>query len=141
MKKIVYTGMLAGIIASGACHKAEIVSVSQASISAGQGITSDTLTGTIKGTLLSGKTYYFRTDITVNKGDTLLMQAGSRLIAMGDGKSTVTSPQITCNGTFISLGTPDNHNFITVPDNQRSAASINKGLWGGIQCGDRKSVV
>jgi len=137
MKKIVYTGLLAGVAALSACHKAEIVNVSQAQISAGQGITSDTLTGTIKGTLLSGKTYYFRTDITINKGDTLLMQEGSRLVAMGDGKSTATSPQITCNGTFISLGTPDHHNFITVPDNQRNTASNNKGLWGGIQCGDQ----
>jgi hypothetical protein len=93
------------------------------------------LTGTVKGTLQSGKTYYFRTDITVNAGDTLLMLEGSRLIALGDGKSTTTSPQITCNGTFISLGTPNNHNFITVPGDLRNSSSIGKGLWGGIQCG------
>jgi hypothetical protein len=119
-----------------ACHKEESVRISQANISAGQTITSDTLSGSIKGTLASGKTYYFSSDITINQGDTLLMLAGSKLIALGDGKSTATSPQITCNGTFISLGTADANNFITVPDNLRTTDNIGKGFWGGIQCGE-----
>ncbi|MBS1565032.1 MAG: hypothetical protein JST39_11625 [Bacteroidetes bacterium] len=118
-----------------ACHKEETVSISEPKISAGQAITTDTITGAVKGTLLTGKTYYFKTDITINKGDTLLMQEGSKLLAIGDGKTTATSPQITCNGTFISLGTSANHNFITVPDNQRTTANIGAGFWGGIQCG------
>jgi len=118
-----------------ACHKEESVKISTAVISAGQTITSDTLTGSVKGTLGTGKTYYFRADITINAGDTLLMQAGSKLIALGDGKSTATSPQITCNGTFISLGTADANNYITVTDSLRTTASIGKGFWGGIQCG------
>ncbi len=117
-----------------ACHKEEAVNVSTAKIDAGQAITSDTLTGSVKGTLLSGKTYYFRTDITVNRGDTLLMQAGSRLIALGDGTSTENSPQISVNGTFISLGTEDNQNFITVTNDKRTNENIAKGFWGGIQC-------
>ncbi len=118
-----------------ACHKEETVNVSPAKIDAGQAITTDTLTGTVKGTLLGGKTYYFSSDITVNAGDTLLMQAGSKLIALGDGASTETSPQISVNGTFISLGTEDNPNFITVTDNKRINANVGKGFWGGIQCG------
>jgi hypothetical protein len=118
-----------------ACHKEEDVTISAAKITVGQAITSDTLTGSIKGTMLSGKTYYFKTDITINHGDTVLMQEGTKLIALGDGKSTATSPQITCNGTFISLGTEDNHNFITVLDSQRTTANAGKGFWGGIQCG------
>jgi len=118
------------------CHKEEAIDISVPQISAGQGITSDTLSGSIKGTLLSGKTYYFRTNITINAGDTLLMQAGSKLIALGDGTTTETSPQITNNGTFVSLGTQDNQNFITVPDDKRIAANIGKGFWGGIQCGE-----
>lgn len=122
-------------LALGACHKEEIVDVSTARISAGQTITTDTLTGTIKGTLQSGKTYYFKSDIVINAGDTLLMLEGSRLIALGDGKSTETSPQISCNGTFISLGTPNNHNFITVANELRNTSSIGKGIWGGIQFG------
>jgi len=33
-------------------------------------ITSDTLTGSVTGTLLSGRTYYFSSDITINANDT-----------------------------------------------------------------------
>jgi hypothetical protein len=134
--KVMYTltGLLM-MVSFCACHKEETVSISEAKISAGQPISTDTLTGTIKGTLKSGKTYFFKSDITINVGDTLLMLEGSRLIAIGDGKSTATSPQITCNGTFISLGTPNNHNFITIPDDLRTTANIGKGFWGGIQCG------
>lgn len=120
----------------GACHKEAKVYVSPKHEDASHPITSDTLTGAISGTLLSGRTYYFSADITINDKDTLLMQPGSRLIAVGDGKSPATSPQITCNGTFLSLGTADSNNYITVPDNLRNAASIGKGLWGGIQCGE-----
>ena len=131
-----YNFFLTGLLLLAACHKSEDVNISPAKISGSHPITSDTLTGTVKGTLQSGRTYYFSADITINQGDTLLMQAGSRLIAIGDGKTTATSPQITCNGSFISLGAEDNNNFITVPDNLRTTASIGKGLWGGIQCGE-----
>ncbi|HEX6428851.1 MAG TPA: hypothetical protein VF008_14245 [Niastella sp.] len=123
-------------LALAACHKEEMVDISPAKFTVGQTITTDTLTGTVKGTLQSGKTYYFSSDIRINKGDTLLMLEGSKLIALGDGKSTATSPQITCSGTFISLGTPANHNFITVSDELRNPGSIAKGIWGGIQCSD-----
>ena len=130
----VYSLLLASFLVLG-CHKEATVEVSTKKISIGQAITSDTLTGSVKGTLQTGRTYYFSKDITINQGDTLFMQEGSKLLAIGDGKSTATSPQITCNGTFISLGTSTNHNFITVPDAQRTTANIGKGFWGGIQCG------
>jgi hypothetical protein len=128
-------GLLVAIMMQAACHKEEQVSISPAEISAGEPITSDSLTGSVKGTLLSGKTYFFSSNITINAGDTLLMQPGSRLIAIGDGLSTRTSPQITCNGSFISLGTSTNQNYVTVLDKLRDTSSIGKGIWGGIQCG------
>ncbi|HEY4147803.1 MAG TPA: hypothetical protein VGM41_02685 [Chitinophagaceae bacterium] len=132
----ILTGLLASIVlALSACHKEETVSIAVAKISAGQAITSDTLVGSVKGTLQTGHTYYFKTDITINQGDTLLLQEGTKLLAIGDGKTTATSPQITCNGTFISLGTAVNNNFITVPAAQRTTANLGKGFWGGIQCG------
>lgn len=138
-KNIWLLGLLG--VAFSACHKEESVKVSTAAISTGQAITSDTLTGTVKGTMLTGHTYYFSSDITINAGDTLLMQEGTRLIALGDGKSTATSPQITCNGTFISLGTQDNNNYITVLDSMRKTANIGAGFWGGIQCGENSGDV
>lgn len=124
------------VLAMAACHKAEDVFVSPKKVEASHPITTDTLTGAVSGTLLSGKTYYFSSDITINEHDTLLMQPGSTLIAIGDGIKTETSPQITCNGTFISLGTGTDNNYITVPDAQRMASNAGKGFWGGIQCGE-----
>lgn len=132
-KNIILLGLLG--VAFSACHKEESVKVSTAAVTVGQTITSDTLSGSVKGTMVSGHTYYFRSDITINAGDTLLMQAGTKLIALGDGKTTATSPQITNNGTFISLGTQDNNNFITVKDSLRTTSNIGAGFWGGIQCG------
>lgn len=124
--------LFAGLIA---CHKKESVRISEPVINAGQEITSDTIGGNIKGTLKTGKTYYFKTDIIVNSGDTLLLQEGVKLIAIGDGSSYNKSPQITVNGTFISLGTQVNPNYITVMPDQRIQANAFKGIWGGVQGG------
>lgn len=123
-----------------ACHKSELTDISQPLIQSGNVITSDTLKGTIKGTLLSGKTYYFSSDITVNDGDTLLMQNDVRLIALGDGKTWQTSPEIIMHGTFISLGTQDKPNYITVKNSadlhtqasQQTYSNVFQGYWGGI---------
>lgn len=117
-----------------ACHKAELVNISQPVIQAGNAIKSDTLAGSVKGTMLSGKTYYFKSDITVNDGDTLLMQSGVKLIAIGDGTTWQKSPQISVHGTFISLGTKDQPNYITVSDAQRKYENAFGGIWGGIVC-------
>lgn len=130
-----------GLVLS-ACHQEEMVNVSKALIKTANGITSDTLQGTIKGTCLSGKTYYIKSDITVNDGDTLLLQEGVHLIVLGDGKTTATSPEMFIHGTFISLGTKDKPNFITVKNaddlHAQAAAqnytSVFQGWWGGITC-------
>jgi hypothetical protein len=127
-------------LALSACHQKEIVNVSIALVKTANAITSDTLKGTIKGTLLAGKTYYFKSDITINDGDTLLLQNGVNLIALGDGLTDATSPEIFVHGTFISLGTKENPNFITVKnaaDLHAQAANQNYtnvffGWWGGI---------
>lgn len=125
-----------------ACHKAETLNISKAVIQISQPITTDTLKGAVKGTLLAGKTYYFKTDITINDGDTLQMQAGVKLFAIGDGKTSETSPEIINHGTMISLGTKDAPNYITVQNyadlhTQASGgdySNIFKGYWGGIVC-------
>ena len=130
-----------GIVLSG-CHQKEIVEVSAALVQTANPITTDTLAGTVKGTLLSGKTYYFKTDITVNDGDTLLMQNGVHLIALGDGITAATSPEIFVHGTFISLGTQDKPNYITVKNAddlhaqaaQQNYTNVFFGWWGGITC-------
>lgn len=117
------------------CHKDETVIISKPQINVGQTITSDTLSGSIKGTLLADKTYYFKNNIVINAGDTLFIQEGVKLIALGDGSSYEKSPQITVNGTFISLGTQDKPIFLTVESSQAVPENAFKGIWGGIQGG------
>ena len=129
------TAIVSALIMLAGCHKEETVNISKPLVVTSQGIASDTLSGSVKGSMISGKTYYFRTDITINAGDTLFMQPGAKLISLGDGASYSTSPQITVNGTFISNGTQEQQNWITVPTEKKTTANIFKGFWGGIQCG------
>ncbi|HTY35574.1 MAG TPA: hypothetical protein VMH23_00590 [Bacteroidota bacterium] len=117
------------------CNKSNptSVEVSTPTIQIGQSISSDTLPSAAKGTCLSGKTYYFKSDVTVNAGDTLYLQAGTKLIAICDGLTPATSPMLLINGTFISDGTKAKPVWITVPDLQRTTSNLTAGLWGGIQ--------
>jgi hypothetical protein len=132
----------AAAILSASCHKAEVAKISQPVVQAGNIIKSDTLTGSVKGTLLSGKTYYFSSNITVNGGDTLLMQPGSKLLAICDGLTYQTAPEIFVHGSFISLGTQAQPNYITVTNadqlhseaGQQNYTDVFKGWWGGIFC-------
>jgi len=142
--KTYYNIIIAAVFCTlfGACHKEENARISQPVVQVGSIIKSDTLSGNVKGTLSSGKTYYFASNITVNGGDTLLMQAGSKLIALGDGKTYQTAPEIFVHGTFISLGTQANPNYITVSSaatlhsqaDQQNYTNVFQGWWGGIYC-------
>ncbi|GAA4202644.1 hypothetical protein GCM10022289_17690 [Pedobacter jeongneungensis] len=122
-----------------ACHKEEDLILSMPVVQAGSLISSENLVGNVKGTMQAGKTYYFDKDITVNDGDTLLMQSGVTLIAVGDGTKDK-APQLTVHGTFISLGTKEKPNYITIQNaatyhTEASAAkydNVFKGSWGGI---------
>ncbi|GAA3984943.1 hypothetical protein GCM10022210_41260 [Mucilaginibacter dorajii] len=130
------------LITLSACHKAELAIISAPVRLVSNGITSDTLKGAVRGTMLAGKTYYFKTDITVNEGDTLQMQEGVKLIAIGDGKTYQTAPEIIMHGTFISLGTKEKPNYITVQNADtyhtealaQNYTDVFKGWWGGIVC-------
>lgn len=118
-----------------ACNKSEDVNISQPEYNVGEEITTDTLSGAVKGTMKSGRTYFFKADITVNEGDTLLMQSGSKLVAIGDGLTPATSPMVIVNGAFFSLGTKENPNYIGVEESKRSYENAFKGYWGGIAYG------
>ena len=93
------------------------------------------LTGAIKGTMLSGKTYTLSGDVTVNEGDTLLLQKGVKVYMTNNADVIV-------KGTLLSLGTKDQPNYFTVKDgvktNDQSVNPDNddayKGLWTGINC-------
>jgi hypothetical protein len=94
------------------------------------------LSGSVKGTMLSGKTYTIGGDITVNSGDTLLLQPGVT-VKVGRGKT------ILVKGVFISLGTKASPNyigpdksFVKTDDVGYSAAadSAYVGYWTGLNC-------
>lgn len=66
------------------------------------------LCGSIKGTMLAGKTYTVGCDIIINQGDTLTVQEGVTIKFTG-------KYGIGVKGSFICLGTKDKPNYITFP--------------------------
>jgi hypothetical protein len=136
------------------CTK-ESTTVSKPQFKAGSLISGDSLTSgasnPVKGTMQTGKTYYFSGPVYVNKGDTLVMQSGVKLLAKNPNAMLI------INGVFISLGTKDQPNWITGEDAYNNpakykltaytsanndpgltsggAAGTYPRLWGGIQCG------
>lgn len=136
--------MLALVVLAGlsACKKDDSdVSISNPEPTVSNGITTDTLKGTLKGTLLKNKTYYMVADVTVNSGDSLVVQEGVTVIVSGDGSTTASSPQLTINGVFISVGSKNKPVIFTVPASQQGTANVYKGYWGGIQCGSNSGDV
>ncbi|MFA5046015.1 MAG: hypothetical protein WC542_08805 [Paludibacter sp.] len=111
--------------------------VSTPPIQIGQSVSDATpLSGSVKGTMLSGKTYTIGDDVTVNAGDTLLLQSGVT-VKVGRGKT------ILVKGVLISLGSKTQPNFIG-PDKtftktdavgySSAADSAFIGYWTGINC-------
>lgn len=97
------------------------------------------LCGAIKGTMLTGKTYTIGCDVIVNIGDTLFLQPGTRI-------NVASKSAIIVKGTFISLGTQSNPNWITVngvvktdatgadPATDPAYAGKWKGLYADTSC-------
>src|SRR5258708_6321504 len=72
------------------------------------------LTGSIKGTMLAGKTYTVCGDIFVNDGDTLTIQEG---VHLNFGLNTTTNAPcgLGIKGSFFALGSKDDPIWITYP--------------------------
>ncbi|HLZ89664.1 MAG TPA: hypothetical protein VKQ52_20565, partial [Puia sp.] len=97
------------------------------------------LKGTIKGTMLAGKTYTIGGDVFINQGDSLIIQEGVTINVTG-------KYGIGVNGSLICLGTQAKPNRITFPgltktdqegaDPNKDSAFIGKwiGIIGGINC-------
>jgi hypothetical protein len=97
--------------------------------------------GTYKGTMLASQTYTIGGDITINAGDTLLIQKGVKL-NMTNGANIIN------NGTFISLGTSDAPITITDPRRSKTTGSSTVatdsayvGGWGGIYSSNTAKLV
>ena len=135
MKMLQYAAV-AGIMLFAACKKNDSTTVSQPPLQIGQAVSDAApLSGAIKGTMLTGKTYTINGDVIVNKGDTLLLQKGVTI-------NFATKANFTVAGTFISLGTSDAPNWITVAgvtktDNTGATLTSDPaftGKWCGINC-------
>ncbi|WP_367771180.1 hypothetical protein AB3G33_15265 [Flavobacterium sp. WC2421] len=142
MKNKLNFGIIAlALIALSSCSNDQ---VSTPQFKASTTITGETLSGSVKGTMESGKTYYFNSKVTINANDTLVMQSGVKLLA------TNPAAELIVKGVFISLGTKENPNWITGKDaylnpanyklttlqdpNTDPALKPDGKLWGGIQC-------
>jgi len=95
---------------------------------------SDTICGSISGTMLSGKTYVIRCDVFINQGDTLLIEPGVHV-------KVLNKAGIIVSGTLLSLGTKANPVWIGADVIDKTdepgikAASKDSayiGLWQGI---------
>ncbi|WP_295713644.1 hypothetical protein [Mucilaginibacter sp.] len=135
MKKLKLISLGLSLFALAACSKKgdkAVISIPLVQIGKPIPNTGTLPAGTYKGTMLTNQTYTIGGDITINAGDTLLIQKGVKL-NMTNGANIIN------NGTFISLGTSDAP--ITITDPRRSKLtgastvatdSAYVGGWGGI---------
>jgi hypothetical protein len=133
--KIVIAGCML-VFAVSSCKKSDTTTVAAAQIQVGQPVSNTApLSGTIKGTMKTGLTYIISSDVTINAGDTLLIQKGVT-VQMKRGANFFV------NGTMVTLGTKDAPITITDPTRVKttgsstaSSDSAYAGGWGGIYCG------
>jgi hypothetical protein len=144
MKKLQILSLGMSLLALVSCSKkGDKTVISQPQIQIGQAIpNSGTLpAGSYKGTFLAGQTYTIGGDITINAGDTLLIQKGVKL-NMTNGANFIV------NGDLISLGTKDAPVTITDPRRSKTTGasvlgqdSAYVGGWGGIYCSGTSKLV
>jgi hypothetical protein len=127
--------LLAFTFALTSCSKSDSSNVSVAQIQVGQAVSASTpLSGSIKGTMLTGETYTINGDVTINAGDTLLIQKGVTV-------KVTNAAAIVVKGTFVSLGTKEAPVTITDPSRTKTTGSSTAtsdsayaGGWSGIYC-------
>lgn len=126
---------LVGLMAMGAfsCSKSGSASVSTPVTTVGQTVKPGNISGTIKGTLQSDSSYYVTGDVSINKGDTLVVQAGVHVYFTGNYSFFI-------HGNLLSLGTKDKQVWFTVQNLPKSDVvgqdpltdNAYKGSWGGL---------
>jgi len=144
MKKLQIISLCVSLFALASCSKkTDSVVVSTPLLKVGQSIsnTAPLAAGTYKGTMLAGQTYTVTGDITINAGDTLLIQNGVT-VNMENGANFIV------NGDLISLGTSAAPVIITDPSKTKVPGVSNVGTdqayvggWGGIYCSNSSKLV
>lgn len=139
-KQILLTGIIVSItIGIFSCSKKDEAQVTAAFFKTGQAISDTTTGGSLKGTMLTGKTFRIKRDITVNPNDTLVIQPGVKLYfaATPAGKNAIS---MIVHGSLLSLGSKEKPIYLTVegqakadtPGQDPTSDPAYKGLWGGI---------
>ena len=135
-KNKIHLSAAIGIMLFASCSKSnDNVQVSTPPFQIGQPVSNTgPLSGSIKGTMLSGQTYTIGGDVTVNAGDTLLLQSGVTV-------KIAAVANIIVKGSIISLGTSSAPNWITtgttkqdMPSSTLASDPAFKGQWYGINC-------
>src|SRR5580698_6212666 len=144
MKKLQIIALSISLLALAACSKkSDHAVVSTPQIQVGKAIpnTGTLAAGTYKGTMLAGQTYTIGGDITINAGDTLLIQKGVK-VNMTNGANFIV------NGDLIVLGTSDAPVTITDPTKTKTTGASVVGTdqayvggWGGIYCSNTSKLV
>lgn len=135
MKNLRNVLFLLSALALASCSKKDKAVISTPLLQVGKSVSNTApLSGAIKGTMLASQTYTVSGDVTVNAGDTLLIQKGVT-IKVTNGATFIVK------GILLSLGTKDAPITITDPSKTKttgnsSAASDHAydGGWGGIYC-------
>ena len=123
MKTFALILLVAGLAS---CSKNDTTTVATPVIPPSNPISTDTIGGFVKGTLLSGKTYTMNNDVYVKAGDTLLAQEGANIVVKNNA-------QFKIQGVFQSLGTEKNP--VTFDSYTRTP-----GTWGGFACDSAQAV-
>ncbi|TVR86883.1 MAG: hypothetical protein EA411_09145 [Saprospirales bacterium] len=89
------------------------------------------LQGNMHGTLRSGRTYQLVGDLTVLPDREIVMEEGVRIESTAGGEDGGEAFSFIIRGSFYSLGTEDNPNWITTVPENRTHENWNQGYIGG----------
>ncbi len=135
MKNLRNALLLLSALALASCSKKDKAVISVPLLQVGKSVSNSApLSGAIKGTMLADQTYTISGDVTINAGDTLLIQKGVKVNVMNGANFIV-------NGTFLTLGTKTDPITITDPSKAKATGASSAatdvayvGGWGGIYC-------
>jgi len=124
-----------GALVLASCSKKDKAVISVPLYSTGKSVSNTApLSGTIKGTMLANQSYIITGDVTINAGDTLVIQKGVN-ITVKNGSNFIVK------GILLSLGTKDAPITITDPTKTKTTGNSSAandpayvGGWGGIYC-------
>ncbi|MEO6631521.1 MAG: hypothetical protein ABIN13_07365, partial [Mucilaginibacter sp.] len=135
MKNLRNAFYLLSLLAFASCSKKDKAVISVPLLQVGKPVSNAApLSGAIKGTMLASQTYTVSGDVTINAGDTLLIQKGVKV-------NMTNAANFIVKGTLISLGTKDAPITISDPTKTKTTGNSSAatdpayvGGWGGIYC-------